>query len=839
MIQHKGFWHDRARSLIVRGAVTLGLATTALAASVQPAFALEVGVNPNDPYQSAYNFVDGATNIRLQSARESLPEQFDLRDYGYVTPVKFQNPWGTCWSFGAIAACETSMLSEAGVTYDQYPLDLSERQLAYFGVKGLPAENPGDYDGQAGEGGYNALLESDVISDPEFAEQVLGYPLENALFNAGGISAFATSLFSDGIGPVIESDAPYQNDEGIVDEHGYNYSTAGTWSLPEALRFYTYSKLEESFVMPSPATFDENGTYSYNADATAAMKEQLLAGRALEIFFKADASRPGQASSDAYMNPDTWGQYTYERVQPDHLVAIVGWDDNYSKENFNEGHQPPEDGAWIVKNSWGAASQEFPNQYDYGDDGYFYLSYYDQSIYQIEAFDFDINGYETDLNGEFIANQYDYMPRSMTGTLTLGDEDASANVFTASDAQTITSVSCETAVPNTKVTYRLYRLADNAANPTDGELISTVEETYEFGGYHVEQIPEADRAKATFAKGEKFSVVVKMESLDGGGTYAIVQAANNENAREQLIGMARANEEATHAIRNQMTERFRAQYLAEHPEATDEEVEEYLAASSARIDEGVEVTIQASSPIYYSGVVNRGESYVSESGAWTDLADLLTTLDEMLTQGLQDIDNFPIKAYGDPIDLPFPDVDYGTWYFDAVAAAKEAGAMGGYDDGTFGPLDPLAREQAAAVMWNLLGEGDESAPTADFADVEQDAWYSNVVNWAVEQGAMGGYDDSDEFGIGDTLTREQFCAVVANVAGADLSEVDESVLDAFTDADGVSTWARPAVAWAVEAGVVNGVELEDGFRALEAGRGLNRAEMAAMVVNALNAGVLA
>lgn len=44
-----------------------------------------------------------------------------------------------------------------------------------------------------------------------------------------------------------------------------------------------------------------------------------------------------------------------------HAVTIVGWDDSYSKENFNAEHQPPADGAWIVKNSWGAESNEFPN----------------------------------------------------------------------------------------------------------------------------------------------------------------------------------------------------------------------------------------------------------------------------------------------------------------------------------------------------------------------------------------------------------------------------------------------------------------------------------------------
>ena len=117
--------------------------------------------------------------------------------------------------------------------------------------------------------------EGDMRS-PEFAEQLLGYPLENALFNNGGYIWLATSIFSDGIGPLPESMAPYQNDELILHEVlGDCWSPNGTWSLSEDLRAKSAAALEESFVLPSPATFDEDGTYTYDADATAATKEQL------------------------------------------------------------------------------------------------------------------------------------------------------------------------------------------------------------------------------------------------------------------------------------------------------------------------------------------------------------------------------------------------------------------------------------------------------------------------------------------------------------------------------------------------------------------------------------
>ena len=71
-----------------------------------------------------------------------------------------------------------------------------------------------------------------------------------------------------------------------------------------------------------------------------------------------------------------------------------------------------------------------------------------------------------------------------------------------------------------------------------------------------------------------------------------------------------------------------------------------------------------------------------------------------------------------------------------------------------------------------------------------------------------------------------------------MDSADQAALGAFPDADGVSGWARATMAWAVEAGVLNGVETEDGSRELQATRELTRAEMATMMVNAIEVGVL-
>lgn len=111
------------------------------------------------------------------------------------------------------------------------------------------------------------------------------------------------------------------------------------------------------------------------------MKRELMAGKAISVAFAADQFMPSQLGTGEeplYINvaDNKWTHYTYDGFPATHAVTIVGWDDSikrtdfldHSNDLYGDGlpHQPEGDGAWIVKNSWGAEMEAFPNHLGWG-----------------------------------------------------------------------------------------------------------------------------------------------------------------------------------------------------------------------------------------------------------------------------------------------------------------------------------------------------------------------------------------------------------------------------------------------------------------------------------------
>ena len=167
--------------------------------------------------------------------------------------------------------------------------------------------------------------------------------------------------------------------------------------------------------------------------------------------------------------------------------------------------------------------------------------------------------------------------------------------------------------------------------------------------------------------------------------------------------------------------------------------------------------------------------------------------------------------------LLFRDVEWNDYFANAVDFVAKNHFMTGYKfTKLFGSGDTLTRGQMACVLYNMAkgaGKVDENSfhytetegYETGFEDVEGKMWYSKAVAWAKLSGVVNGYDDT-HFGPKDTITREQFAAMLMNYEKkfGDYEQADASVLDDFSDAASITPWAQNAMAWAVENGVVNG-----------------------------------
>lgn len=152
--------------------------------------------------------------------------------------------------------------------------------------------------------------------------------------------------------------------------------------------------------------------------------------------------------------------------------------------------------------------------------------------------------------------------------------------------------------------------------------------------------------------------------------------------------------------------------------------------------------------------------------------------------------------------LPFRDVAAGSWYADAVTYVYDKGWMTGTAADTFSPATTLSRGMAVTILHRLAGS--PQGGSLPFPDVSSDAYYGQAVAWAVSEDIVTGYDDG-RFGPQDPVTREQLAALLYRYAeymgyptsgGADLS--------AYQDFDQIGPYARTAMGWAVKTGLLTG-----------------------------------
>jgi hypothetical protein len=192
--------------------------------------------------------------------------------------------------------------------------------------------------------------------------------------------------------------------------------------------------------------------------------------------------------NSSYYNATSRAYYYDGANGSNHGVAIIGWDDNYSRFNFSA--VPPGDGAFIIRNSWGIW---------FGDGGYFHMSYYDSNI---GAENFVFNGAEP--TGAF-SRIYQYDPLGWVSSLGYGSNTAwFANIFTASAEEQVSAVSFYTA--SLESAYELYLYTDVTGFPTSGTLASSKTGTISSAGYHTILLD----SPMALSPGQRFSAVVRL-----------------------------------------------------------------------------------------------------------------------------------------------------------------------------------------------------------------------------------------------------------------------------------------------------------------------------------------
>ena len=381
---------------------------------------------------------DGGDNTSVTKRGAVYPARYDARDNGWVTSVKNQGNYESCWSFSSLSAIETNLIKNGRADAS---LDLSENQFAYFFYNRQP-----DKLGYT-VGDYNTTSRGNYLS-------------------AGGTLQGTGLALATWAGVTTEARSPYM-------------------TIPDASLCYA-------------ADYSVRNVYLYNysitnlAGSVSMIKQAILDHGAVACGINMIAQ---------YYNPTNYS-YNCQTAGGNHAIAIVGWDDSYSKDNFNA--KPASDGAWIVKNSYGP---------EFGDQGYFYVSYEDRTLTEFIAF-------EAVTAAEQFDNNYQY-DGTANPAYSYNKGEWYANVFQAKGAngfnEELKAVGVYTLTTNCNYEVEVYTGLTDVSKPTSGTKVYDVPVTGTLtdAGYQTITLPSA----VSLTAGESFAVLVRLKDSYGANAY--------------------------------------------------------------------------------------------------------------------------------------------------------------------------------------------------------------------------------------------------------------------------------------------------------------------------------
>lgn len=361
-----------------------------------------------------------------------LPSSYDSRALNCVTSPKQQGVSGNCWAFSAMSMLETDAILK-GID-DPETADYSEAHFSWFTSRSL----------------------TDNVDDPTYGD---GY-LDETPYTTGGNWIISAGSLARWNGAAEDADYPF------------NYRDL--------------SKM---------GNYDEKNRYDTGSGIIIESAQSLLGMDDAKSWIKEHGSATFSFYFDeSYYNGNT-ASYFYNGTETlNHEITVIGWDDNYSVNNFNPSNRPSGNGAWLCKNSWGI---------NWGDDGYFWISYYDTSIEQFSGI--------TARSVDEVYRNYTYNGTSWESYISHAGNAKISNVFTAKGNELLTSVSTYTMLPDSEIVVYVYKnLPSGFLNPEQGSLACKKTVVLDRPGYHIIDLD----AEIALSEGKDFSVVIEYVTED-------------------------------------------------------------------------------------------------------------------------------------------------------------------------------------------------------------------------------------------------------------------------------------------------------------------------------------
>lgn len=393
----------------------------------------------------------------MAEARGSYPAVYDARNVNginLVPEIRNQSPYGICWCYASLANLEINLIKKG---LADRSVDLSEHHTAFYSNYSVP-----DLLGNSG-------TDTSYYVDSEAG----GVPY----YNIGGNQAMVAQALMNWKGAADESLISRDMVEAGLDAqsqeiaYGHNVFHMSNW-----------------YVVP--------------ATDSAAMKEAILRYGSVSIMYN---------SGGNYFNYSTAAQYCPDSASVDHAVAVIGWDDFYNKNNFKT--TPKENGAWLVRNSWGAS---------WGDEGYFWLSYEDTSLYQ-SAYAFEGMSADTYDNNY----QYDHTTGYQYYLI-----NHAANVYTAKangdKMEKLDAVGIFLGNSGIEYSVQIYTNLTDSSKPTSGEpaLETPVTGITGYAGYYMIPLQQS----IYLEPGDTFAIVFDLNK-EGEAPYVGVERSVSSGCR--------------------------------------------------------------------------------------------------------------------------------------------------------------------------------------------------------------------------------------------------------------------------------------------------------------------